>query len=254
MFRKGVGEGTIMGTLAVKTLNGSVDPLAGSLCGSFANLGMIGIDVSKDKLDAALTHQNTRRREWEDKAPNTIAGIQSLLDRTDPSLPWVVEPTGRYSSLVVQTATRAGRRVLLAPNRAAKLFLKSQSPRAKTDRLDSFGLALFGLSQDLRPFHLKSDTVEQLDQLLSARKGLSGSLTRLKLQRSELVYSRDALTPAIEALETQIKSIDTSIKKLTRSHDEFALVQSLETIPGVGPVTAAAIASRLLSKEFATKD
>lgn len=215
---------------------------------------MLGIDVSKDTLDAALADCATRARRWEIKVGNNAAGVQALLDRTDPSVEWVVEPTGRYSSLVVKQAAEAGRVVRLAPNRAAKLFLKSANPRAKTDRLDSFGLALFGLSRPLCAFKPKEEAVEHLDQLLSARRGLSGSLQRLKLQRAELAYAREALDPAIQALAKQIKAVDGSIEDLTKSNPDFKLAEALLTVPGVGRVTAASIASRLRGRDFASPD
>jgi len=215
---------------------------------------MLGIDVSKNKLDASLADPGTRTRLWADVVTNDHAGIQKLIDRTDPSIPWVVEPTGRYSALLVKQASEAGRVVLLAPNRAAKLFLKSCNSRVKNDPMDGFGLALFGLSQNLQRFTLKSDAVEQLDQQLSARKSLADALQRLKLQRTELPHAAEALTPAIEALEKQIKVIDKAIRGQVKSDPQFALVKALQTIPGVGPVIAPAIASRLLSKGFATPE
>src|SRR5712692_7633041 len=88
----------------------------------------------------------------------------------------------RYSLHVVKQAQAAGRTVLLAPPRKAKAFLASIQSRAKTDRLDGRGLALFGLSRPLTPYPVKSDTVDELDQLLSARKGLARSLAQLRLQ------------------------------------------------------------------------
>lgn len=215
---------------------------------------MLGIDVSKNKIDAALANPSTRRRQWSEQVTNDVAGIQKLLKQTDPATPWVVEPTGRYSALVVKQATEAGRTVLLAPNRAAKHFLKSHNSRVKSDKVDSLGLALFGLSQPLRTFPIKREKVEQLDQLLSVRKSMAHALQRLKMQHSELSYAGDALVPAMEALAAQIKEVDKRIKSLTRSDEDFKLVTTLQSIPGVGPVTAAALASRILSKGFVTPD
>jgi transposase len=215
---------------------------------------MVGIDVSKGSLDAAFADPNNRQRLWSQKVPNTLEGIQKLLDKTDPTIPWVVEPTGRYSSLVVKQARDAGRIVLLAPNRAAHLFLKSTSPRAKTDKIDSYGLALFGLSRPLTTFPIKSASVEKLDQLLSARKGLANSLQRIRMQRSELPAAAAALDPVIEVLVAQMKVLDKSIQEVTASAPEFALVKTLLQVPGIGSVAAPALASRLLGKQFAHPD
>lgn len=215
---------------------------------------MLGLDVSKSSLDLALVDPVTRRQISHQKIANDAGSIDALIASTDPAIPWVVEPTGRYSHCVVKLAQGAGRQVLLAGPRAAKLFLKSYSPRAKTDKLDAYGLALFALSRPLPPFTLKSYAVEKLDQLLSARKGLSHSRQRLKLQRLELPHAADALGAAIDAIGEQIVLIDKQIRQHTDSYDEFALVKTLMQVPGIGPVTASAVASRLLSRSFSSPD
>ena len=141
---------------------------------------MLGIDVSKDTLACALFNRSTEQFVWQKSVPNSAQGVQQLLDLTDASVPWVMEPTGRYSLFVAKQAREAGRGVLLAPSGKARAYLKSISERAKTDRLDGYGLALFGASRPackpLAPYPIKSDSVEHLDQLLSARSGLVAAL------------------------------------------------------------------------------
>jgi transposase len=217
---------------------------------------MLGIDVSSESLSSALWLDPREDKPlWEQEVPNTMTGIDQLLARTPPSVPLVVEPTGRYSMLVVQRAHQAGRSVLLAPTRKAKAFLFSLSGgRAKTDKLDGRGLALFGHSQPLLPYRLKSEIVDQLDQLLSARRGLTGALSRLKLQESSLPKAREALRPAIEALAKEVKALDKRIATLVRDHPDFAMAAKLQKVPGIGPVTAAALVSRLTSKQFTRPD
>src|SRR5436309_2206267 len=96
--------------------------------------------------------------------PNIQSHTLKPNDKTPVSAPWVIEPTGRYSVFAAKLAQEAGRLVLLAPPRKAKAFLNSLQSRAKTDRLDGQGLALFGLSRSLAPYPIKSQAVEQLDQ------------------------------------------------------------------------------------------
>jgi len=215
---------------------------------------MLGIDVSKSKLASSLVDPKSLLAISSSVITNDATGVDSLLSSIDPKIAWVVEPTGRYSALVVKQATEAGRRVLLAPPRAAKLFLKSNNPRAKTDKIDGRGLALFGLSRPLKPFPQKSENVEHLDQLLSARKGLSRARSSLTQQKNELPYAADALTKAINAVHEQIGQLDKAIHKQVTIHPEFSLVNTLMQIPGVGELTAAAVASRLVSKAFPTPD
>ena len=220
---------------------------------------MLGVDVSKATLASSLLDAQTRRALWQQEGPNTPAGIRSLLKKTPRDVPIVLEPTGRYGQLVVQEARAAGRQVLLAEPRRAKAFLRSVQSRAKTDRLDSAGLALFALSQPLPPYPLKSEMAEELDQLLSARKGIAAALARLEQQAKELPYAREALGPAIQTLREQRDRLDRKIEELTRAKGPergslAAAVQTLLKVPGIGPVTAAALASRLCSRGFCHSD
>jgi transposase len=217
-------------------------------------LVMLGIDVSSNSLSAALWLNAASSPVWEKEVPNTPAGVLQLLRLTPLEAPWVIEPTGRYSLNVVKQAKAAGRSVLLAPPRQAKAFLRSIQSRAKTDPLDGRGLALFGLSRPLSVYPIKSETVDHLDQLLSARKGLSRSLAQLRLQADALPLARQSLLPAIEHLSGEIKLIDKQIDEKVKASPEFASAAKLKQITGIGRVTAAALASRLSAKQFTHPD
>lgn len=111
---------------------------------------MLGVDVGKAELQGTWCDPETRRVRWHGAVPNTPVGIRELLRRA-PETARVVEPTGRYGEALVRAAQAAGREVLLAAPRKAKAFLWAEPPRAKTDRVDSAGLARYGLTGRLRP-------------------------------------------------------------------------------------------------------
>lgn len=97
---------------------------------------MLGIDVSKAALTGTLLDAASQPQ-WTMTVPNSRAGVRQLLRRTPATVPWVVEPTGPYSTVVVRQAQAADRTELLAPTKQAKAFLAALNPRAKTDRVDS---------------------------------------------------------------------------------------------------------------------
>ncbi len=105
----------------------------------------------------------------------------------------------------------------LAQPKKAQLFLKSVQSRAKTDKLDARGLALYGLLCVLQPYPLKSQMQDELDQLLVARRGMSQSLCELQARQKELPRAADALAPAIKVLQEQLKAVDRQIATLTRA-------------------------------------
>lgn len=218
------------------------------------SLLMLGIDVSKQSLTATWVDPITKVSLWRSQVDNTIPGIHQILRQVPASVPWVVEPTGRYSHLVVKQANQQGRDVRLAPNRQAKDFLRSVSSRAKTDRLDSYHLALFGLSRPLPPYTIKPEMAEQLDQLLSARKQLQAMAVSLRQQKEQCAYAAASLEPVIAQAKAQVKELDKQIASLTQEQEALAPARSLLKVPGIGPVTAAALASRLAFRTFPGPD
>lgn len=214
---------------------------------------MLGIDISKDTLVCSLLAGQTVTWEW--RVPNTVQGIRQLLTATDRSIPWVLEPTGPYSRAVVTTAQQAGRDVLLAEPKRAQAFLRATSPRAKTDRVDSLGLAQYAQAVTLRPFPQKREIVEQIEQLLAARAGISQSLTRLTQQRNSLPYAREALEPVVAELHAQRDEIDRQITAVRRRCPDLAdVTRRLMAVPGIGPVTAYALAACLSTRVFSHPD
>jgi transposase len=208
---------------------------------------MLGIDVSKATLTCTLLAADTPRPAWQGSVPNTPAGIRQLLRRTTPGTAWVLEPTGVYSRQVVQQAQAAGRQVLLAQPKRAKAFLAAIQPRAKTDRVDSHGLAVYGLRASLRPFPTKHEAMERIEQLLAARKGISESLARLRQQQAVLPYAVEPLTAAIAGLVAQQAALDRQVRE---AKTVLPVMTALDAVPGIGPVTAAAVAVCLTTKQF----
>jgi transposase len=172
-----------------------------------------------------------------------------------PGRRWWWSPAGRYGEPLVRAARAARRTVLLAAPRKARAFLWAEQPRAKTDRVDSAGLALYGLSGRLRPYLLPSEPVDHTRQLLAARRGLSQSLASLRQRRAALPRAADALTPAITALEQQVKALDRQLKQAVKPAPELAeAVATLDEVPGFGLVCATAVAACLTEKGFTHPD
>ena len=142
----------------------------------------------------------------------------------------------------------------LASSWRARKFLESIQDRAKTDRLDGEGLALYGLAAPLSPYPLKDEKVEQLDQWLSARRGLTQALSRLEQQQRELPYARQVLSPAIAHLREQVRTLDKQIASEVKQHERFELALRLQKVPGIGAVTSTAVTSRLVSCCFEHPD
>jgi transposase len=212
---------------------------------------MLGIDVSKDQLTCACLDPASKQLLWEATVPNSPAGISQLLQRTPATVAWVLEPTGRYSAPIARQARAAGRSVLLAVPRRAHYFLQSLPNRAKTDKLDSRGLGLYALSVPLPDYPLPTPAVERLQQLLTVRKTLSADLARYQQQCQALPLGQELLAPVITATKAQIQKLD---RQIEAAQKEFPLMARLQQVPGIGKVTAARVAARLATSDFAHPD
>ena len=215
---------------------------------------MLGIDVSKDELVATWLPDPTAKARWTRTVPNTSAGIRQLLQQVPASSAWVVEPTGIYSRTVVQQGQAAGRTVLLAPPQRAHAYLQAQPRRAKTDRIDSDGLARFAHSTPLRPFARKRPEVDTIDQLLTARAGLSRAISQLRQQAQVLPPATATLAAARHDLQRRQAEIDRQIAAAVTAAELRPVVARLQTIPGVGPVIGTAVASCLETHRFTHPD
>jgi transposase len=215
---------------------------------------VLSLDVSKDELVTTLMDRQTRQPRWEKTVPNTAAGVRRLLAQTPAEAVWVLEPTGSYSLPVVKQAQAAGRTVWMADPKKARRYLQSLNTRAKTDRIDSRGLAQFALDRELRPYPVKSAPVEKVDQLLAARKGIADAVSRLRQQMRELPHAAAPLKEAVEELQKRQRRLEREIEQLTKKEPTLAAVAKLRQVHGIGLITAATAVSRLSARGFARPD
>jgi hypothetical protein len=182
---------------------------------------MIGIDVSKNTLACSLVEASSQERLWFITVPNTSEGIKTLLSKTPPAhalgagADRKIQPLCRTSSVSGRTKGTDGSAA------SEQAFLNSLQSRAKTDKIDSLGLALFGLSRPLPAYPIKEAALETIDQLLSARKLLSSSISRLQLQQKELTDAAPFLQGRyrrLEAADARLRPGDCSSVGPTSCH------------------------------------
>lgn len=216
---------------------------------------VLGIDVSKQHLQATLVDgQEPDRPLWSEEFKNAPVGIRVLLRRLPTDTVLVVEPTGRYSEAVVRDGWAAGFRVLLASPRKARHYLRSRLPRAKTDKVDSHGLAEYGASVKLPPFELKEPSVEHVLELLSARRLVAQCLSRLKQQARELKHVPEATRASLASLADNLKQLARQLAAEAKADPALEPTRRLRQVPGFGPLLSVALCVRLNQKPFARAD
>jgi transposase len=201
----------------------------------------IGIDVSKDRLDAFRLSDGQRLQVTNDKAGHrTLLG---WIGRGDPPLV-VFEATGAYHRQL-EARLGAGSVPFAKVNpRQARRFAEATGRLAKTDRIDAAMLARMGAVLDLAGQAAPGKALLELRELAAARRALikdrAAAKTRLGVAALPLV--RRQLEARLRQIEAQLATIDTAMAERVAEDEEMARKRDiLVSIPGIGETTALAM-------------
>jgi transposase len=193
-----------------------------------------GIDVSKAHLDVYLHPEGKRRRFNNDKT-----GWRALRDWLAKTAPdhVVYEATGRYHKGFERYLGGHGLPIAHLDPRRARRFAEAIGVQAKTDPADACVLAQFGAFLKPATTALSGLALEQLKELVAARRGLIQQRTRIANK------SKTAVAPL---LKRQIKAFDKACREIAAS--DPALAQRLAillSIPSIGEITAMAMLAEM---------
>lgn len=210
------------------------------------SLSILGIDVSKDKLDICLLH---REQSYQQRFDNTPGGHQRLRrwlrKQRVHKLHACLEATGLYGEELALALHEAGYQVSIVNPLRIKKYAESQLQRHKTDRLDAWVIADFARSQETRAWtppppewRELRDLVRHLDDLVRMRQQ----------ERNRLVPGLKSQA-VLETLEEHITFLDDQIETLTQHihdhidrHPDLKYQRDLLTsIPGISDKTAAVL-------------
>lgn len=204
---------------------------------------LVGIDVSKGNLDLfVLAHQQFR-------TVANIAAEYAELVRWLKSLGVrvaVMEASGGFEQAVAGALRRAGFEVRIVDPKRVRHFAKAAGRLAKNDRIDARVIAEFGAIFAVgEQCEVPSDPArEHLAGLVGARQALIEHETGLRNQISAAPagVARTALAAVLKPIASAIKKLDRLIAQAIAAHPPFAaLAARLDTVPGLGPVTIAAL-------------
>ena len=198
----------------------------------------IGIDVSKQELEVAAHESDFKFR-----CANKISCFGQLIAELIVLRPALVvlEATGGLEIPVVNALHAAGLPVVVVNPRQVRDFAKALGQLAKTDRLDARVLAHFAaaIKPPLRP--IKSKDQQELDALTGRRGQLVEMLSDEKNRRRSATSDRmrGKIKEHIDWLEDRIAEIDQQLKALLKTSACWqAKDKILQSVPGIGPVTA----------------
>ena len=210
----------------------------------------IGLDISKDRLDAFALATATHRSF--DNTPAGIAGlIRWIVAQGGPLV--VFEPTGRYHARLEQALSRAGLAAHKVNPLHARRFAQATGRLAKTDRIDAGLLAQMGAALALGAQPALSENLHELRELLTAQRSLvvARAAEKARAKATDHAVLKRQIAARIRLFDSQIKALADSIEALVAQDPHLARrVELLASIPGIGRATACAIVIPALRLRF----
>lgn len=197
---------------------------------------VIGIDVSKDRLDVASPEGVGQ---WTNDPEGHRALLEHLRQWTLQVI--VLEASGGYERALVAELAAADLPVAVVNPRQVRDFARATGRLAKTDAIDAQVLAEFGraVSPEQRP--LPSEMQRNLQQQLARRRQIVGMLTAEKnrLQQTTDKLVRRTIKAVKKTLEKQLSELDDELQKTIERTPVWREKENLlRSVPGVGPTTA----------------
>ena len=198
---------------------------------------LIGIDVSKDWLDLDGDEPLKTRR-----LDNTPEAIDAFLEDCAPTpLVIALESTGRYHEAFAFAALARGHQVYLVDAGHLHHYRKACGARAKTDLADAALLRRYLRAEqaNLRPLQPLDSRHTALLRCLHQRSAVVRHATALRLSLEGLDH---ALSPQAAGILKGLQSFANTLQhralQLARELGWQARLARLQTIPGIGPLSA----------------
>lgn len=201
----------------------------------------VGIDISKDRLDVAVHPGGDGRSFANDKTG--LRQLVAWLAKLTPRL-IVFEATGPYHRDLEQGLAKAALAFAKVNPRQARRFAEATGKLAKTDRADALMLARLAALMEPQVRPMRSPALEQLAELVAARRLLTRDRTAMK-NRAQILRIDLLKRQACERLKqiaAQIDAIDAMARDIVDNDPALARrFAILVSIPGLGPTTAFAL-------------
>jgi len=212
--------------------------------------GLLGIDVSKDTLDASMSSCNKVRAKSFANSPD---GWRHLLD-------WLIsqkirrvhaclESTGRYSLGIAGALNEAGHVVSIVNPAQIRDFARTKLGRNKTDGVDASHIREYCELFKPSPWAPPSHAHRQLGELQTIRAGIVAGLTEWKNRKNSGMVDAVAQSLAdatISHFTSQLGAVEKAIAQTIDNDSDLRRKRDLLlSISGVGETLASAVLAEL---------
>jgi len=206
--------------------------------------GFIGIDVSKRWLEVSVYGQAENH-----KIGNDADGLARLVEEMKALQPQLIvfEATGGYESRAVKALSEAGFAVAVANPTRVRRFAEALGILAKTDKIDAQVIAHFASVTQPAANGRLTDLEEQLAAFVERRRQLLVELVAEKNRLSTCpACVRDGIEEHIAWMEAGVDELEAKIQAcILQNPDWRARAEIIDSVPGVGPVTASTLVAEL---------
>lgn len=211
---------------------------------------ILGVDVSKDKLDCAWLRELEPLKVKSRVFANTTKGHKELVAWAQDStgvpaaqLTVLMEATGVYHEALAYELHSAGVEVVVLNPARVRDYAGSLAVRTKNDRKDSVVLARFGHTQPWQAWEPEPPSVRQLRALVARLDAIDKDVQRERnrLEKAQVSRSSQEVEHSIESMLASLNAEKARLEKLIDDHiDRHPGLKNdaelLRSIPGVGPV------------------
>ena len=199
---------------------------------------IVGIDVSKDRLDVHVLSPTASFA-----VGNDDAGLDELVVRLRAVKADIVavEATGGYEMLVVAGLSSAGLAVVVVNPAQVRSYANALGKRAKTDPIDAAVIAAFvaATKPDIRP--LRDEESKAFSAIVSRRRQIVQMITseENRARMAQMKETQKSIRRLLAALRRELASLDDDLDNRIRTSPSWRVREALLTsVPGVGPTTA----------------
>jgi transposase len=206
---------------------------------------VIGIDVSKDRLDVAVrpTGESLIFK-------RTGMGIEDLIARLGALSPKMVaiEATGGFEAVVAAGLAGAGLPVVVVNPAQVRAFAQALGKRAKTDLIDAAVIAHFAEATKPKLRQMPDEVTRLLADLVARRRQIV-EMIAAEAQRTRRMSDK-RLTKSVarlrKALEKELSELDVLIDDQIRGSAVWVEKEDLlASVPGVGKTIARTLIAEL---------
>ena len=198
---------------------------------------VIGIDVSKDRLDVHVEPGGEAFAVARD-----AAGLEVLVERLRPLAPKIVavEATGGFETVVAASLAAASLPVVVVNPAQVRAFAQALGKRAKTDPIDAAVIARFVAATNPEVRSLPDAETRLLADLVARRRQIIHMMVaeRQREKRAPARTKRSILR-LLKALQKELTAIDEDIEDAVRGSPVWREKEDLlASVPGIGPTIA----------------